>query len=309
MTDDNALFQPSLKDEERIGAYLKKLEVERNYSAHTLRAYRQDLEDFARWCARYQIETTEVTHRHMRGYLAEMQAYLDRRSSNRHLSALKGFYAHLLAQQAIEQDPCALLGGVKQQKTLPRIVVEDDMHRLLDVYIDQAKAGDPLALRDRALLELLYAAGLRISEAASLTLDSFDASMAQMRVMGKGSKERIIPLYDLAREKLEAYLLQGRPSLVKKPSPYVFLSRRGNPMSADALRRVFKQALAEAGLDQSLSPHAMRHTFATDLLNGGADLRSVQEMLGHASLSTTQIYTHLSSQRLKEIHHQAHPRG
>lgn len=309
MADDDTLFRPSLEDEKRIEAYLKKLEVERNYSAHTLRAYRQDLEDFARWCARYQIETTEVTHRHMRSYLAEMQAYLERRSSNRHLSALKGFYAYLLAQQVIEQNPCALLRGAKQQKSLPRIVVEGDMQTLLEVYDKQAQDHDPLALRDRALLELLYAAGLRISEASSLTLDSFDSTMSQIRVMGKGSKERIVPLYEVAREKLSAYLSYGRPSLVKKPSPYVFLSRRGNPMSADALRRVFKQALAEAGLDQSLSPHAMRHTFATDLLNGGADLRSVQEMLGHASLSTTQIYTHLSSQRLKEIHHQAHPRG
>lgn len=309
MADDDALFQPSPEDEARIGVYLKKLEVERNYSAHTLRAYQRDLLDFARWCTRYQITTVQVTHRHMRAYLAEMQTYLERRSSNRHLSALKGYYAYLLARQQIDHNPCALLGGAKQQKTLPRIVVEADMQTLLDVYEDKANEHDPFALRDRALLELLYAAGLRISEAASLTLDSFDPHMTQIRVMGKGSKERMVPLYDLVREKLQDYLEFGRPRLVKTPTPYVFLSRRGNPMSADALRHVFKQALSEAGLDQSLSPHAMRHTFATDLLNGGADLRSVQEMLGHASLSTTQIYTHLSSGRLKEIHHQAHPRG
>lgn len=171
-----------------------------------------------------------------------------------------------------------------------------------------------LEIRNQALLELLYAAGLRVSEASSLSLEGLDTKRGFVRVMGKGSKERLVPLHEKACEILEEYLRIARPILAKKSkhsnsSSFVFLSARGNQLSTNTIRAVFKEKLHESGLDESLSPHAMRHSFATDLLSGGADLRSVQEMLGHASLSTTQIYTHLTSDHLKQVHQASHPRG
>ena len=169
---------------------------------------------------------------------------------------------------------------------------------------------EALALRNQALLELLYAAGIRVSEASSLQMSGIDYTQGLVRVMGKGSKERVIPIHQKACDLLRHYIHDARPLLLgNTSSSYVFLSSRGNPLSTNTIRRVFKEALHQAGLDESLSPHAVRHSFATDLLSGGADLRSVQEMLGHASLSTTQIYTHLSPDRLKAVHHQSHPRG
>jgi len=165
-------------------------------------------------------------------------------------------------------------------------------------------------MRNQALLEFLYACGARISEASGLLTVNVDFSSGQVKVFGKGSKERIIPVYDLALSTIEKYLATARPVLLgKKASDALFISTRGNAMSTDAIRTVFKGILERAGVDGSLSPHDVRHTFATNLLEGGADLRSVQEMLGHASLSTTQVYTHLSIAHLQEIHHQAHPRG
>lgn len=173
-----------------------------------------------------------------------------------------------------------------------------------------AELAQALRIRNEALLELLYAAGLRVSEASSLLLSGLDLQQGFVRVMGKGSKERLVPLHQKACEALTEYLQYGRPLLRKHPdNSYVFLSVRGNKLSTNTIRTVFKEKLKETGLDESLSPHALRHSFATDLLSGGADLRSVQEMLGHASLSTTQIYTHLTSDHLKEVHRTSHPRG
>ena len=165
-------------------------------------------------------------------------------------------------------------------------------------------------MRDQALLEFLYACGARISEASGLHSDCVDFDQCQVKVFGKGGKERIIPLHDLCIETMKRYFYDYRPVLLRdKSSPYFFVSTRGNQMGTDAMRKMFKETVREAGLDDSLSPHDMRHTFATDLLAGGADLRSVQEMLGHSSLSTTQIYTHLTPARLKQVHRLAHPRG
>ncbi|HIY50834.1 MAG TPA: tyrosine-type recombinase/integrase, partial [Candidatus Olsenella avicola] len=172
--------------------------------------------------------------------------------------------------------------------------------------------SDPAGLRDRALLELLYATGARISEAAGLSVSDVDLRARQVRLFGKGSKERVVPVYEAALDWVARYLGEGRPRLAarsKAPTEALFLSVRGNPMSADALRTRFEAHVRLAGLDPELTPHAMRHTFATELLTGGADLRSVQELLGHESLSTTQVYTHLSVERLREAAARSHPRS
>ena len=215
----------------------------------------------------------------------------------------------------VSVDPASALSGPKQPQRLPHHIRPDDMVKLLSVY---AKRLDefghdlrtPSEIRNQAILEFLYACGARISEASGLELSAVDFEAGQCKVLGKGGKERIVPLHDLALSSMRTYLVIARPKLVQdKACPYFFVSTRGNQMGADAMRKMFKQTLAAAGLPQTITPHDMRHTFATDVLAGGADLRSVQEMLGHASLSTTQLYTHTTPERLSEEHRRAHPRG
>ena len=289
------------------------LSAQRNASEQTVRAYRTDIMAFLGWCDRESVDALGATHREVRRFLAYLdQAKYSRRTVNRRLSAVKSFYRWLVVEGVVDSSPAEVLQGPKQGKPLPRAVHRQDMDRLLSSPLGdlQPEEASPSQLRDRAILELLYASGLRVSEAAGLRLSGLDLRERFVRVMGKGSKERIVPLHVTACKVLDDYLRLGRPSLLgSKRSDAVFVSTRGNDMSANAVRVVFKQALRKAGLDESLSPHAMRHSFATDLLAGGADLRSVQEMLGHSSLSTTQVYTHMTPEHLRKAHHQAHPRG
>ncbi len=305
---------PRMRD--AVEAFCEAMRTERNASAHTIRAYRIDLLDYARWAHRQPIDALSATHRQLRRYLGELdQAQYARTTVNRRLSALRSFFGWMNMTGRADADPVCALQGPKQPKSLPHVIRPADMVRLLSVYGKRDAAGAPREqspedMRNQAILEFLYACGARVSETAGLQMGNVDFARAQVKVFGKGSKERIVPLHEMALASLKTYLAVGRPKLLDgKRSDYVFVSVRGNPMSADAIRKMFKRALCAAGLDETLSPHAMRHTFATDLLTGGADLRSVQEMLGHASLSTTQIYTHLSPARLKQVHAQAHPRA
>uniref|UniRef100_UPI00248EA316 tyrosine-type recombinase/integrase n=2 Tax=Eggerthella TaxID=84111 RepID=UPI00248EA316 len=211
--------------------------------------------------------------------------------------------------------PASILQGPKQPKSLPHVIRASDMVKLLTVYSKRDIAGrerdqSSIDMRNQALLEFLYACGARVSEASGLLASNVDFASGQVKVFGKGSKERIVPLHDMAVSSMCVYATTARPLILRdRTCDYFFVSTRGNRMGTDAIRKMFKEALRQAGLDETLSPHDMRHTFATDLLDGGADLRSVQEMLGHASLSTTQIYTHLSPGRLKQVHARTHPRG
>lgn len=294
----------------------ESLRIERNASPHTVRAYRVDLHDFIRWTYREKLDPLCMNHRQLRAYLAELdRAQYSRKTINRRLSALRAFYRWLNITGQTQGDPASILQGPKLSRTLPHQISSTDMAKILSVH---GKRGENRKqrnqtysdYRDQALLEFLYACGARISEASSLKVIDVDFTESQVRVFGKGSKERIIPLHFMAAESMRGYFQVARPNLLEgKESPYFFVSTRGNKMGTDAMRKMFKATLRAAGVDESLSPHDMRHTFASDLLEGGADLRSVQEMLGHASLSTTQIYTHLSPERLMEVHHRAHPRG
>ena len=299
-----------------IDGFCEALRVERNASAHTVRAYRIDLMDYARWAAREGIDPLAATHKQLRRYLAELdRAQYSRTTVNRRLSALRSFFRWLNVTNVCDSDPASVLSGPRKQKSLPHVIRAADMARLLSVHGKRDAAGNlrdqsPSDLRNQALLEFLYACGARVSEASGLLAANVDFERGQVKVFGKGAKERIVPLHDLALASMRTYLLLGRPKLLKeKECPFFFVSTRGNGMTTDAIRKMFKETLRQAGLDETLSPHDLRHTFATDLLDGGADLRSVQEMLGHASLSTTQIYTHLSPGRLKQVHRRAHPRG
>lgn len=299
-----------------VASFCDSMRFERNASPHTVRAYQIDLLDYLRWAARLDLHPIAVTHRHLRRYLGELDnAGYSRKTVNRRLSALRSFFRWLNVTEQIGEDPSSVLQGPKTPKNLPKVISAQDMYRILRVHGPRDAAGNkreqtPEQLRNQALLEFLYACGARISEASGLLLDNVDFELAQVKVYGKGSKERIIPLHDMALKAMRTYLRFARPKLLKgNVSEFFFVSTRGNAMSTDSMRKMFKATLREAGLDESLSPHDMRHTFASDVLSGGADLRSVQEMLGHASLSTTQIYTHVTSERLKESHLRAHPRA
>jgi integrase/recombinase XerD len=292
-----------------IEDFLTVLRVERNLSPHTVRAYSTDLASLHDWMSREQLDVTQIDHRTARRYLAELdRARYARKTINRHLSAIKTFFNWLVEADELESESLGVVSGPKLSKHLPSTVGDEDVARLLSVSDTTTTTG----LRNQALLELFYASGARISEIAGLTLGSVDFERMQVLVFGKGSKERIIPLHTLALRRIHEYITLARPKLATKTSTSttaLFLTTRGNAMSADSIRKMFKQCLIQAGLDSALSPHALRHSFATALLEGGADLRSVQEMLGHASLSTTQIYTHLSPAHLKDAHARAHPRA
>lgn len=298
---------PDASASQLVDRYLGHLRIERNLSPHTLRAYASDLSGYLQWAERAGVDPLHPSHRQLRRYLAELdQARYSRRTVARRLASLRGFFGYLAAEAIVESDPAAILATPKIPAHLPETASADTLRALFDA----PPADTPTGLRDRAILELLYATGARVSEVAGLTLGHLDLAQGQVTVLGKGSKERTIPIHRMAASRMRDYLDRGRPMLVgQRPGETVFLSSRGLPMSADAVRRVFKRRLAEAGASTGIGPHALRHTFATHLLEGGADLRTVQELLGHVALSTTQIYTHLSMGRLQDVHRNAHPRA
>ena len=297
--------------------YCDSLRVEQNASPHTVRNYMVDLRDYLRWSQRSSVDPLKPTHRQLRRYLAELdRAQYARRTVNRRLSSLRGFFRWLVVEGVIESSPADVLHGLREDKQLPHRISARDMARILSVWGSTGFDGEPqeqtpVAMRNQAILELLYACGVRISEASGLLVSNVDVRERQVRVMGKGNKERIVPIHDMALESMTRYFDYARGQLLNGsgPNKYFFVSTRGNQMGTDAMRKMFKDTLERAGVDRAYSPHDMRHTFASDLLEGGADLRSVQEMLGHSSLSTTQIYTHMSAKRMKKVHSQAHPRG
>jgi integrase/recombinase XerD len=295
--------------ERLIDSFLTVLRVERNLSLHTIRAYGTDLRDFSAWMKRERLTLEDVEHRIARRYLAEMdRARYSRTTINRRLSAVRVFFAWLVEAGWLENDPMSVVSGPRLSKRLPVTLTTSDVERLLEASDITTTVG----LRNQAIIELLYASGARISELAGLTIASVDFVQMQATVFGKGSRQRIVPLHQTALRTLHEYLTIARPELAghaERLTDALFLTTRGSAMSTDAIRKMFKQVLRDAGLDEALSPHDLRHSFATDLLNNDADLRSVQEMLGHASLSTTQIYTHLSVGHLKEAHRRAHPRA
>ena len=294
-----------------VRAFLDYLSGVRNLSNNTVRSYAADLEGYLAWLRREGVRGATVSHRELRRYLAELtRAGYTTRTVNRHLSAIRGLYRWLLTQERVSSDAAAALASPKIARTLPRTMSDADVEALLA----GCDRGSDEGVRDAALIELLYATGARISEMARLKVADVDFSRRQVLLFGKGSKERVVPVYERALEATGSYLAGPRAALLaraRKPreTAALFISTRGNPMSADALRVCFERHVRRAGIDAGVTPHAMRHTYATELLSGGADLRSVQELLGHESLATTQIYTHLSVERLKEATRQAHPRG
>ena len=303
---------------ELADTFLSYLARVRNYSPNTAAAYAQDLDCFLIWASNCGIDVLQATHRDFRRFLSSLSgAGYAKTTVNRRLSAVRSFYSWLVREGVIESNPAAVVSSPKLPKPLPHVLSQEDVERLLEC----ADASTPAGALDAALVELLYASGARIGEVASLDVDRIDFSDKSVRLFGKGSKERIVPLYPAALHALDAYLAHARPVLLANhkggltaeetadAQRALFINARGARMSERSLRARFEKLLAQAGLAGMATPHTMRHTFATEVLDGGADLRSVQEMLGHASLSTTQIYTHLTPERLREVSLQAHPRG
>ncbi len=281
-------------------------------SPETVRAYGQHLEAYADWCESHAVDGLDPSSRDLRSYLAEFRR--DGRASTTvaaHLSALRSFFRWLeYSGHRAGAVPLATVAP-KQRRELPHVLTAEELAALFDA----PDLSCPVGLRDAAMLELFIATGARISELSRIELGDVCVAERQVRLLGKGSKERIVPLYARAIEVYERYLENGRPILLRPPAlggdacRAVFVSDRGRAMNSDALRYRFDVLKRKAGISSDITPHAMRHTFATELLGGGADLRSVQELLGHASLSTTQIYTHLTPDRLKSAVARAHPRG
>ena len=292
--------------------FLAYLEFERGLSRNTLEAYRTDLLQFGRFLARRELSALDARPGDVADFLAELAAGdADRPPAStatihRKTACLRSFYRHVRREGLLESDPTATLTPPRRSRKLPHVLTRGEIDRLLS----QPRGMEPAALRDRALLEVMYACGLRASEAIGLELTDVDLEDRVLRARGKGSKERVVPIGQPAVQALRAYLERGRPGLVKGArEDHVFVNFRGDALTRQGLYKIVRRHAVTAGLADRMSPHTLRHTFATHLLAGGCDLRSVQEMLGHADVSTTQLYTHLSSQRLKDVYFQAHPRA
>jgi integrase/recombinase XerD len=292
--------------------FLAELEFERGLSRNTLEAYRSDLLQFGQWLERADTDATSAQHTQLAGFLSELASGHDGRppvapaTLQRKAACLRSFYRHLRRESLIEHDPTADLRAPKKSQRLPHVLSRDEVARLLST----PRGPEPHALRDRAILELMYACGLRASEATGLELRDIDLEAGLLRASGKGSKERIVPVGREACAAVNAWLQRGRPKLVGlSPEPHLFVNQRGQGLTRQGLYKIVQRHARTAGLDGKMSPHTLRHTFATHLLAGGCDLRSLQEMLGHADIATTQIYTHLSADRLKDVYFDAHPRA
>lgn len=294
-------------DLQHIDRFLEQLWLHDGLSDNTRASYRTDLQQYATWLGKQQLDLLSAGRSELLDYLAwRMERGYKASSTARLLSVVRRFYAQLLEHGDIAEDPSALIEMPKVGRSLPDTLTEADVEALLAA----PDIDEPLGLRDRCMLEVLYASGLRVSELVGLALDEVSVRQGVVRVMGKGSKERLVPLGEQALDWLERYLLQGRPLLLgAQACDVVFPSRRGQQMTRQAFWHRIKQHAQTAGIIKPLSPHTLRHAFATHLLNHGADLRVVQMLLGHSDLSTTQIYTHVAQARLQALHAEHHPRG
>ena len=299
----------STATEHLILDFLAYVELERGLSQNTLEAYRSDLLQFAQFLARRGLSVQETSHSDMAAFLAELTGGPQAAAAStlsRKIACLRSFHRYLRREGTIDHDPTAQLRGPRRTQRLPRVLSREEVARLLI----QPKGTEPLALRDRALLEVMYACGLRASEATDLRVQDVDLDEQILRARGKGSKERLVPIGRQATSALRAYSARGRAVLVgTRVEERLFVNRNGRGLSRQGLYKIIQGHAASAGLDDKMSPHTLRHSFATHLLAGGCDLRSLQEMLGHADLSTTQVYTHLSADRLKDVYFSAHPRA
>lgn len=294
--------------EELLQRYIKYLEAERGLSAYTVRNYTTDIQGFLDFLSTNKVATLDKVDRSiMRLYLGSLHTKATSRISiNRKLSALRSFYRYLMRENLVNSEPMSSLSAPKLEKRLPTFLTKDEILRL----IKAPDTSTPQGVRDQAILELLYAAGLRLSEIVSLNQGDVDLNSRQIRAWGKGSKERIVLMGKPAAEALRRYIKHSRTKLLgKRNNPALFLNRFGERIAERRIQYIITKYARQAGLDMRVYPHMLRHTFATHMLDGGADLRAVQELLGHSRLATTQIYTHVSQNQIRRTYLAAHPRG
>ncbi len=291
-----------------VDEFIHYLAVERGLAENTLDSYYRDLANYLDFIQKEKVtELQNTTKTHVMAYLLYLQKGGRATATiSRHLAALKSFYHFLLRERRIDKDPTTNLESPKLEKKLPRVLSVDEVELLLK----QPKVTEPAGLRDKAMLELLYATGIRVTELISLNLDHINLEVGYIRCFGKGSKERIVPLGSVARRYVGEYLQRGRVKLIKvKAELSLFVNHHGRRLTRQGFWKIIKKYARSAGIAKDITPHTLRHSFATHLLENGADLRSVQEMLGHADITTTQIYTHLTKGRLKEVYAKTHPRA
>ena len=296
-----------VEDRGLIDLFLDSLWVERGVSDHTLKAYGSDLQGLALSLAQKGKGLRSATREDLLDYLAKrVQQGVKPRTTARLLSSQRRFYQYLLREGRIQQEPTAQIAAPKLGRPLPKSLTEEDVEALLAA----PDLEEALGLRDRAMLELLYASGLRVSELVGLKLGEVSLAQGVVRVFGKGGKERLVPMGEECLEWLQRYMKEARPELLSgRMADAMFVTRRGEAMTRQAFWYLIKRYAQRANINCSLSPHTLRHAFATHLLNHGADLRVLQMLLGHSDLSTTQIYTHVARERLKSLHAEHHPRG
>jgi len=290
-----------------IDDYLAFISVEKGLSNKTLEAYSHDMVEFSKFMEDIGIRRPEHTKTsHILKWLSHLKKkQITAISITRKLSSVRGFFKYLLMEGRIEASPTAVIGNPKIGRKLPLVLSAKEVEKLLA----QPDINKPTGIRDRSLLELLYSCGLRATEAVSLRLEHINFDVGFIRVLGKGNKERIVPLGEEASFWLKKYIKEARPKLLKKANSfYCFVGARGRPLSRQRLWQIIKRYSISAGLKDKIYPHCLRHCFATHLLEGGADLRAVQMLLGHSDINTTQIYTHLDSEYLRQIHKKYHPR-
>lgn len=287
--------------------FLDFIRVEKGLAANSIASYARDLEGFGKYLARARCKLEDVSRNDLRDFLASLyRRGLSARSVARHLVSLRNFFRFLVREGILRHDPTSEVDAPRTGQSLPKYLSGDEVEALLQ----QPKAETPAGLRDRALLELLYATGMRVSELVHLRWEDFEPNLGVVRCFGKGSKERLIPVGKSALAAVDAYVRQGRAKLAKKPGvPYLFLNHRGTGLSRVGFWKILSAYGRAAAIQTPLTPHLVRHSFATHLLERGADLRSIQLMLGHSDISTTQIYTHVLKERIKQVYQSHHPRA
>ncbi len=286
-----------------INDFLKYLEVERHYSEHTIISYKTDLEEFNEYLGNKNIKDTD--YKFIRDYLTYMfDKKYEKKTISRHISTLRSFYKYLLEEKIIKKNPMTLISNPKLDKKLPNFLYYDELEILLNI----PDRSTTLGLRDALILELLYSTGIRVSELINIKLKDINRSDKKILIMGKGSKERYVLYGEVLDNLLDVYLSNSRSKL-NKNSDYLILNKDGNQITDRGIRLIISKILKKGEIDYHVSPHTLRHTFATHMLENGADLKSVQELLGHENLSTTQVYTHVTNERLRSVYLKTHPRA
>lgn len=294
-------------DQHYLSDFLTHLLIDRGLSLNTKVSYERDLKEYLHFLKAQGIKgLEEINRQQVQHYLIYLyERNLNTKSVARHLSAIRSFHHYLMIEKISTNNPCELIESPKQQRLLPEVLSIEEVEQLLNSF----QSTTFQEIRNKAMVELMYASGLRVSELLGLKLEDVHLSMMFVRCIGKGDKERIVPIGETAVELLELYLNTVRPKLLKKSTDYLFLNRLGDPMSRQGFWKILKKQAQLAGIHKEISPHKLRHSFATHLVENGVDLRLVQEMLGHSDISTTQIYTHISKDHLKDVYQLYHPRS